>query len=546
MKLALEQRRVGRACRHLGVLCGTLLSCSSALAADIWLAGADPVLRHTSYKDDRPTDYMQLFQDNAPWENAARHVKVFKVYTQFVLGATDEQLAEMFANLKKQHIALAEETLMLPLGPNGCGMGVEGYLDPHGLQSAIERIKRLGGELRYVAMDEPLWFGHVSNQKNSCHSPIDGIARNVAARVAVIEKVFPDVEVGDTEPLAAPEAPADWLDMISSWLAAYKQAAGKPLSFFDADLTWSADWQPQLASLATRLRAAKVAYGVIYDGDPTDKSGEAWVQNAENRFVQVESNPATMPDRAILQSWTLEPERMLPETAPGTMTYLVNSYSRRHVALTLKRQDSRLTGTLVDSSGTALAGKKVQLFLVGGSAAHIKSVRTLSNLVPAGGKSVIVALRINAECGCSGPARVDIGQVTYKDSKSNVVIQQPILTNPADNDFVAAPGQAVTRNSRPIPVVPGDSFTLSVSMGATASSANSGYIALLFLSEDGRELERLRLPFTPAISDLGSTVTDASGVFSMPLAKEALVGGADYRVVFAGDSKNRPADASLH
>jgi hypothetical protein len=521
-----------------------LLTCTSVLAADIWLAGSDPVLRRTSYKDERPTDYMQLFEDNAPWGNAARKVKAFKVYTQFVASATDEQLAKLFADLKKRRIDLAEETMMLPLGPNGCGRGVEGYLDPNGLQTVMERIKRLGGELRYVAMDEPLWFGHVSNQANSCHSPIDAIARDVASRVAVIKKVFPNIEVGDTEPLASPAQPADWLNEISAWIAAYKQAVGAPLSFYDADLTWSANWQPQLVSLAGRLRAAGVAYGVIYDGDSTDSSGTAWVQHAENRFVQVEGNPATVPDRALLQSWTLQPEHMLPETDPGTMTYLVNSYSRHPVTLTLRRENNRLTGTLGGASGAPLAGGKVQVFLVGGNSPHVKSDRTLSEVVPAGAQSAIVALRINSECGCSGAAHVDIGQVSYSDSKSSAVVRQPMLPNPSDNDFVAAPGQAVSRNSAPIPVTPGSPFTFKVSMGATSDSANSGYVALAFMDGAGHELERLRVPFSPATTELGTAVTNASGSFTLPLPT-ATPSGAGFSALFSGDARTRPATASL-
>ena len=72
----------------LAALCGTLFTGSGVPAADIWLAGTDPVFRQTSYKQVQPTDYMQLFEDTAPWGNAARNVRVFKVYTQFVAGAT--------------------------------------------------------------------------------------------------------------------------------------------------------------------------------------------------------------------------------------------------------------------------------------------------------------------------------------------------------------------------------------------------------------------------------------------------------------------------
>src|ERR1700681_462644 len=94
--------RTTRGC--LALLCGVLFSINWALAAEIWLAGTDPVVRRTSYKDEQPTDYMQLFADDAPWRNAAASVKVFKVSTQFVVGATDEHLARMFANLKQRRI----------------------------------------------------------------------------------------------------------------------------------------------------------------------------------------------------------------------------------------------------------------------------------------------------------------------------------------------------------------------------------------------------------------------------------------------------------
>lgn len=531
--------------RRLLAFCVMLLTSATVLATDIWLAGTDPVVRRTSYKDERATDYMQLFNDNnAPWQNAAKHVQAFKVSTQFVLQATDDQLAKMFAGLKKRNIAFAEETLMLPLGTNDCGRGVEGYLDPHGMQNVLERIKRLGGDLRYVAMDEPLWFGHVSNHKNSCHSSIEAIARDVATRIAVIKKVFPDVEVGDVEPLATPAEPADWLDEISAWLAAYKEAVGVPLRFFDADVTWSGSWQPQLRSLATRLRAAGVSYGLIYDGDATDSSGIAWVQNAENRFAQVESNPETAPDRAILQSWTLQPEHMLPETQAGTMTYLVNSYSRQRVTLNLRREDRRLSGRLMDSAGKPLAGAKVNVVAVSGDTAGIKSLRTLSGVVPPGAKKAIVALRINSECGCSGVAHVDIGQVIYHDPGSNTTIQRPLLENASDNIFNEMPGQAVSRNSQAFPVTPGGPFTFRASMGATSDSVNSGYLALAFLGAGGQELERLRISFSPATTDLGATATDGSGAFSVPLPATTPPRAA-FRAVFSGDATNRPAYASL-
>jgi hypothetical protein len=363
--------------------------------------------------------------------------------------------------------------------------------------------------------------------------------------VAVIKAAFPRVEIGDIEPLAAPQQPGDWLSEISQWIVAYGKAVGTPLHSFDADLTWSGPWQPQLRSLASTLRAAGVSFGVIYDGDSTDSTGVEWVQHAVDRFTQVESNPATTPDRAILQSWTLQPSHMLPETEPGTMTYLVNSYLRRPVALSLRHEERRLFGRLADASGAPVAGAKVALSAANGSSARDKSVRTVAGVVPAAASRAIVAVRINAECGCSGVAQVDIGRVSYRDSKTNVTLLQPLLANPSDNNFVAAAGQAVSRNSQPLAVAAGAPFAFEVSMGATAASTGSGYIAIVFLDASGRELERLRIPFSPASTELGTAVTDASGGFSVPLTGANGGPGTSYHASFSGDTSNRPAAASL-
>jgi len=531
--------------RVLAALWGIFLLSGSALAAEIWLAGTDPVVRRTSYKDEQPTDYMQLFEDNARWVNAAANVKAFKTTTQFVVGATDEQLAKMFAGLKKRKISFAMETLMLPPGDKGCGKGIEGYLDPNGLQSVIERIRRLGGDLRYVAMDEPLWFGHTSNQPNACHSPIESLAQSVAFRISVIKKVFPDVEIGDIEPMATPEQPNDWMDEINQWIQAYQKATGFPLRFFDADVTWAGPWQSQLRSLTTHLSAAKISFGIIFNGDPTDSTGVAWTTHAEERFSRVENDPTIIPQRAVLQSWTLQPSHMLPETEPGTMTYLVDRYTSRKVILTLNRTNGRLFGRLSDSSGNPVNGQQVVLLAVDGVTASNRSVRTISGEVPATANKGIVGLRINTECGCAGPAKVSIGGVNYRDSGAKVALRSPLLVDNADTEFSARAGETISRNSQPFAVAAGSHFTLEVPMGATDESTNSGFLALIFLDSNGKEVERDRLSFQPAEKNLGTVTTDSGGNFSLQLPAAVTSSNPSYHATFSGHAGYRLASTVL-
>jgi hypothetical protein len=54
-----------------------------------------------------------------------------------------------------------------PGAPANCGANVEGYDSPEETARIAAKIKRAGINLRYIAMDEPLWFGHYYNGGNS-------------------------------------------------------------------------------------------------------------------------------------------------------------------------------------------------------------------------------------------------------------------------------------------------------------------------------------------------------------------------------------------
>jgi hypothetical protein len=195
-----------------GFLVAVLASCFAlpAGAAQVWLSGVDPFVRHVM-APNQTSDYTQLFQTDAPWSAAAQHVQVFKSSTQFLVYGSDVQLRAMFTDLKQRHIALAVEAPMFPVGKNGCGHGTEGYAGPHEMKSVADRVKRLGGELGYVAMDEPLWFGHHSDRRGACRASIAEVAEGVATNVAAIRSDFKNVQIGDIEPFAVPGQPVDWL-----------------------------------------------------------------------------------------------------------------------------------------------------------------------------------------------------------------------------------------------------------------------------------------------------------------------------------------------
>jgi hypothetical protein len=293
----------------------------------VWLGGVDPIVR-ASMEPNGTSDFMDLFEPRAQWSRAASQVKVFQASTQFFSKAPDQMLTRMFEELKRRHIALSLSALMLS-GDGKCGVGIEGYSAPRQILAIANRINTLGGTLRYVAMDGPFMSGHFYAGPQACHSSAEAIAKEVAEKVKQMRTVFPSLQVGDIEPVGLTEPP-NWANSLIEWTQAYKASVDEQFAFMHFDVQWRGPWQAQLRKLEARLHADGTRVGVIYNGFGGDKTDEEWVQHAEDHFNTLEHDASLVPDDAIIQTWNRHPARFLPETQPGTLTYLINRYGSRH------------------------------------------------------------------------------------------------------------------------------------------------------------------------------------------------------------------------
>lgn len=292
------------------VLSGTALAASP----QIWFAPMDPVYRPQSGFGG-PPDYMDLFR--SPGDALLSQVSVFKIFGQFAIGGSDEDLRQVFVALKRHHVALAMEIgVLTPTG--GCGGGVEGYVGTRQLSDAAARIARLGGDLAYIAADEPVAGA------NKCHEDLGDAARSAATNIGVVKAVFPQLRVGDIEavgpsPLAA-----------IRWVEAFQAATGEPFAFYHADIAWTKPWRLSLEKLATSMHERKIPFGVIYNGNNDASSDQAWIAQADMHWRAVEADTQIRPDQVIFQSWALHPTHLLPDEDPKAFTYLVQEYLRQH------------------------------------------------------------------------------------------------------------------------------------------------------------------------------------------------------------------------
>jgi hypothetical protein len=303
---------------------------STSQVPQVWLSGEDPIVQARKHINE-PADYMDLFKPESPWSSAASKLEAFKIGSEMTLRSSDEQLRTIIENLKARHIKLGIEMgLIGGVGPDGCGKGVEGYSAPAGPEAQARRIKALGGQIDYIAMDEPFWFGHVAGQmsggRQGCQFPVPELVDRVASKIEVLRRYFPNIRIGDIEPIStSPHSTAldpHYMQDMTIFLDSLQTKTGIKLAFLHADVAWKWDWRQQLAEMAGFAHARGMRFGVICDGDIDAGNNEAWIRQALQRCLNVGADSRTAPDDLIAQSWEPLPTKMLPETDPGALTYL--------------------------------------------------------------------------------------------------------------------------------------------------------------------------------------------------------------------------------
>ena len=502
-----------------------------------------------------------MFTPGAEWTAASSRIQVFKLYPEmlspiFAGSFSDATLQQIFSYLNSQHIALAVE--FPPLSPTAsCGMGVEGFGAELALPEAT-RIQQLGGNLQYIALDEP--FYHASslyNGPNGCQWTPAQIAANALQSVAQVRTVFPDVIVGDIEPVPSG---SNWLSVYTAGIDAWTAAAGAPFAFFHFDINWGDDWKPDVESLREALQQRSIPFGMIYNGWTSDSSNAQWMSDAENHYAEWEAQGGTIPSHVIFQSWYAYPDHVLPETDPTALTYLIDSYFRQRTQLSLNISGSVASGRLVDSQGAPINSTPITLTAQASTGAGTVANYVLSGTVPPAITQAVIQICVN-QCGDVGAADINVYSFQYAGSSGQAslnfakglagwavegngtaLVQPSSDANGTSILISATAAQQTYVNSSPITVVPGDGFNLTIRARVPPSSTGSGYFALVFLS-GGTEVSQTQLDFAPPILSLGTAQTASDGTYSIPFTG-LNSGGFQLQAAYAGTTALWPAYAS--
>jgi hypothetical protein len=301
-------------------------------------------------------DFMKMFTPDAPWKFAAAHTQVFKLYASYLNHTSQEQVNAVVADLKRRHIDIALENGVMNVGtaktnPPCGGLGiVEGYGTPAQAKRISEIVKAAGGTIKYLVMDEPLYYGHYSGKPHACHSPISLVLKQIVPTLNTYLQEFPDIVIGEVEPTRFP-AYANWQADFLTWAKGFNTAMKRPLAFVQLDIPWADDggrvpgteraskepgdalaFYAELQELQRQHLLGGI--GIIHDGTAQDKTDAAWVEEARNHVRLMEQHHGLRPDQDIFQSWMPYPTHALPESQPDTLTSLIDWYFNSPVKVT--------------------------------------------------------------------------------------------------------------------------------------------------------------------------------------------------------------------
>ena len=279
---------------------------------------------------------------------------------------------------------------------------LEGFAGP-GFLKTVQRVKDAGGDLNFIALDEPYYYAHFFDGDHACHWSTERIAKDVGESIRKAQQIFPDLLVGDIEPVTGPADAAAY----KVWLETFRAVNGFDLAFLHLDMDWgNPNWPQEAMQIEAFGRELGIPIGMIYIGNGFDQDNATWLASAGERVKRYELEAGGQPDHIIFQSWNDKPDHVLPESDPTAYTWFVKTYfedpsllgiSDEMLAHNLALNKSVLySGAVADNAGAlAVDGDPGSLWNSGddapqwiqidlGQAYDIAGIRLLVSQYPAG------------------------------------------------------------------------------------------------------------------------------------------------------------------
>lgn len=253
--------------------------------------------------------FIELFTHPEQWAEARSRVNVFQFYADNVADGGPCSIcgknsleafirADAFRKLTDWGIAIGIE--YGPIYPDWDCTGNAVYSNAG---KAIRNIRKNGGTVTFLSMDEPLMYGQLDINGKRCGYDVEKTASVTAGYIERLTSAYPNLSVGDIEPY-----PHFSVAELEEWILAL-EAQGVSPAFFHLDVDIERV-RVEKSNLAADLKALEqfcnerdIPFGVIITSNWTAaRSDETYFRSA---LKWTETIYAAMgkPRHVIFQSW---------------------------------------------------------------------------------------------------------------------------------------------------------------------------------------------------------------------------------------------------
>lgn len=253
------------------------------------------------------TDYPELFTRADQWAAARQRIDVLKFYTQNVLDVPcpicgENTLrtfvdARAFSQLQDWGLATAIEVGAVK---EWACTGDEEFRVAH---TAVRNVRRNGGKVTFLAMDEPLLGGqHVINGR-TCGYTMEQSAAATGHFVQQVSTEHPDIIVGDIEPY-----PHFSVAELQKWILQLEEKGVAPAFFhLDVDIervrVEGQDVMADLQALSEFCGERGIAFGVIFTSNWRAAESNRAYYDSTMKWVKTVKGAIGKPQHAVFQSW---------------------------------------------------------------------------------------------------------------------------------------------------------------------------------------------------------------------------------------------------
>lgn len=278
-------------------------------------------------------DFKKLFTEPDKWRDARSSVSVLKVYDQYFNPQDntinhrmdDGELRHALTELRDWGVSLALESGAVKT------WGRTADVTYGATKIALERVRSLGGQVKFIAMDEPLFYG-TQKPPEGCGYDMEKTLDETIAFIRRIKTFDPDIIVGDIEPWPRHEK-----DELKRWIIRFREKAGHELPFFHLDVDYNAvkAWNKtiqDIRELQSFCRSRGIRFGVIIwcNTPPVNSDRDFYVGSFNWAAIVHTIGPI---DDVIIQSWLPFPKYNLPDSGGFSFTQLVRDYVRKYPPL---------------------------------------------------------------------------------------------------------------------------------------------------------------------------------------------------------------------